>query len=76
MSTSKHTDPIEREVEEFWGKFAWFDLQNSDDNKRMNDWLRATLTRVAEKARRDENDRIWHEHLGLGKDLRKVLNND
>lgn len=37
------TQDIEKYVEEFWGKFAWCDLQDSVDNKRMNDWLRATL---------------------------------
>jgi hypothetical protein len=28
-----------------------------------------------EQIRRQERDRIWHEHLGLGKDIREVLSN-
>ncbi len=40
---------VEEIVEEFWGKFAWCDLQNSNDNKRMDDWLRTTLTTVIEE---------------------------
>lgn len=36
---------IEKIIEEFFGKFAWCDLQNSKDNKRMNDWLRTTINK-------------------------------
>jgi len=49
---------VEEIVEEFWGKFAWCDLQNSEDNKRMNDWLTQTLT--AERQRCEEND-AWRQ---------------
>jgi hypothetical protein len=28
-----------------------------------------------EQIRQQERDRIWHEHLGLGKDIREVLGN-
>lgn len=29
---------------------------------------------MRDQARKEERDRIWHEHLGLGKDIREVLN--
>jgi hypothetical protein len=35
----------------------------------------AKLVEVAENSRKEERDRIWHEHLGLGKDIREVLGN-
>jgi len=43
---------VDEIVEKFWGKFAWCDLQNSEDSKRINDWLTQTLQ--AERERQEE----------------------
>ena len=60
-----NTKDIEEIIDEFWGKFAWCDMQNSEDNKRMNDWLRNTLTTLTqhhqaevERAVEEERNRI------------------
>ena len=50
MTTQERIDTI---CENFWGKFAWCDLQSSEDNKRMDDWLRTTLAALVDEVREE-----------------------
>lgn len=70
--TTTQTQSVEQVKQEILSDLRTRCWENAE---QVDAYFETALDRMAEAVVAQERDRIWHEHLGLGKPIREVLSN-